>query len=244
LQDTTSDDIIFPPQERQSWASWQRFEDYYNEGVLLWLDADTLIRELSHGERSLDDFARSFFGMNDGSLTPLTYTFDDVVSALNGVQPYDWTTFLRERLDAVGPEPPLDGITRGGYKLVYRDTANDLDKSSEAARGVADLTFSIGLTVDRGGYISKVVWDGPAFNAGLSAAAQIVAVDGVAFGPDRLKEAIKTARGTTRPFELTVRDPDNTRVVRIDYHNGLRYPHLERDVTPRAYLDEILTARK
>ena len=115
LEDTVNDPIIA---ERRPipWRSWQRSEDYYGEGLLVWLDADTLIRKKSGGKKSLDDFARAFFGINDGSYVTVTYNFDDVVTALNSVQPHDWAGFLKARLDAPDA-PPLDGLSRGGYKL-------------------------------------------------------------------------------------------------------------------------------
>src|SRR5207244_8635149 len=124
LVDTTNDPII-ALRRPLPWRSWQRSEDYYSEGQLVWLDADTLIRELSHGRRSLDDFAQAFFGINDGSFVPVTYTFDDIVSALNRVQPYDWTKFLHSRLDGRGRGAPLDGLGRGGYKLVYTERRSE-----------------------------------------------------------------------------------------------------------------------
>jgi predicted metalloprotease with PDZ domain len=244
LQDTADEAIIGSRGRGQSWISWQRSADYYEEGLLIWLDADTLIRELSHGERSLDDFARRFFGINDGSYIPVTYTFEDVVTALNEVQPYDWTAFLRARVDAVNPHPPLDGITRGGYKLVFNDTASEFYKSAEGRAKDTNLTFSIGLSVEGSGNIVSVLWDGPAFKAGLSQGVQILAVNGLAFNADRFKEAIKAAKTRTAPIELIVKDQDRFRIVRIDYHGGLRYPHLERDEAQPARLDEILAAKK
>ena len=153
---------------RIPWVNWQRFEDYYSEAELIWLDADTLIRERSQGKRSLDDFAKAFFGINNGSTVTVTYTFADVVKALNAVEPYDWATFLRERLDAIGKGAPLDGLRRGGYKLVYTDTPSDYQSESEGQSKRTDLLNSIGLSLndkDKAGTISEVVWDGPAFKA-------------------------------------------------------------------------------
>jgi predicted metalloprotease with PDZ domain len=244
LQDTADEAIIGSRGQSKSWTSWQRSADYYDEGLLIWLDADTLIRDLSHGERSLDDFARRFFGINDGSYVPVTYSFDDVVTALNDVQPYDWATFLRARVDAVNPHPPLDGIMRGGYKLVFNDVASEFYKSGETRSKDTNLTFSIGLSVDGSGNIASVLWDGPAFKAGLSPGVQILAVNAIAFNADRFKEAIKAAKNGSAPVELIVKDQDRFRVVRIDYHDGLRYPHLERDPAQPAHLDDILAARK
>jgi predicted metalloprotease with PDZ domain len=246
LQDTTNDAIIDPGRSPLGWTNWQRFEDYYSEAELIWLDVDTLIRERSQGKRSLDDFARAFFGINDGSVTTVTYTFADVVKALNAVEPYDWAAFLRERLDAIGKPPPLDGLRRGGYKLVYTDTPSDYLSSSDAQSKHTDLLYSIGIELnnkEQAGTVSEVVWDGPAFKANLTRGMQIIAINGVAYDADVLKEMITAAKSAGSPIELIVKHDDRYLVVHIDYHDGLRYPHLERDTSVPARLDDILTAR-
>jgi predicted metalloprotease with PDZ domain len=246
LEDTTNDPIIA---ERRplSWLSWQRSEDYYSEGELIWLDADTLIRQLSGGKRSLDDFAARFFGVYDGSFVTDPYTFDDVVAALGAVQPYDWAHFLRERLDGHGPGAPLGGLERGGYHLVYGATETPYQKSAEMRRKVADFTFSIGLAVstrEGGGNVSEVLWDGPAFKAGLTADSKILAVDGDMFSVERLKAVVKASTTSPDPIELVVQNKDSVRTVRIDYHGGLRYPALEKTGAGHASLDDILTPRE
>jgi predicted metalloprotease with PDZ domain len=244
VQDTTNDEII-NPRRPMSWRDWQRYEDYYSEGELIWLDADTLIRERSHGKRSLDDFARSFFGVDDGSLSVLTYSFEDVVKALNAIEPYDWTGFLRARLNGIASPPPLDGFRRGGYKLVYTDTASDLLKASDGQRKRVSLSYSIGVVLDdKDGSVMRVAWEGPAFKANITEGAQILAINGIAYSADVLKDAIRAAQGTKLPIELIVKTGDRFRVASIDYHNGLRYPHLERDTSSVASLDDILAARR
>jgi predicted metalloprotease with PDZ domain len=244
LADTTYAPIITPTYLPQYWRSWGRSRDYYGEGLLVWLDADTLIRERSNGQHSLDDFAHDFFGVNAGSYTPLTYTFDDVVSALNAVLPYDWAKFLKDRLEVVQEAPPLDGIElRGGYRLVYTDAANDYIKSAETRNKDTNLLYSIGLTVGNDGKVKSVLWEGPAYMAGMSAGVQILAVNGVAFDADRLKEAIKQSGTTAEPIELILKDQDHFRTVRIDYHDGLHYPHLERKEGQPARLDDIFAAK-
>jgi len=242
LEDTTNDPIA-AMRRPQAWLSWERSEDYYSEGQLLWLDADTLIRERSGGRKSLDDFARAFFGVNDGSYVTSTYTFEDIVKVLNGVEPYDWTKFLQDRLQGHGPGAPLDGIARGGYKLTYTDTPTDYFKASETRRRVNDLTYSLGFVVGNDGRISDVLWDGLGYKSGLTVGTQIVAVDGTAYDPDRLKDAVKGAKGSTAAIELLLRTGDRYRVVRMDYHDGLRYPRLERDGSTSARLDDILSPR-
>lgn len=243
LQDTTEQPII-DYRGPLAWRSWQRATDYYDVGNLIWLDVDTLIRERSQGQRSLDDFAKQFFGVNDGSYSELTYTFADVVAALNRVQPYDWADFLRQRLDAVNADAPTAGVARGGYRLVFTDTASALYKSEEERGKVTALTYSVGLTLEKDGKIKEVLWNSPAFKAGLSPGTQIVAVDAVAFDPDRFKEVIKAAQHSTAATSLIVREGDRFRTVALDYHGGLRYPHLERDPSRPALLDAILEARK
>ena len=247
LEDTTNDPITNPRRPAQSWRSWQRFEDYYTESGLIWLDVDTLIRERSAGKRSLDDFARAFFGINDGSIVTVTYTFDDVVKALNAVQPYDWADFLHQRLDSVGKPAPLDGLRRGGYRLTYTDTPSDYEKTAEEHRRHLDLLYSVGIEIDdmdKKGTILQVYWDSQAFKTKLTKGAQILAVNGFAYSADVLKDAIRSAHGTSSPIELMVKNGDLFKVVNIDYHDGLRYPHLERDASTPARLDDILARRQ
>jgi predicted metalloprotease with PDZ domain len=244
LQDTTNDEII-NPRRPMSWRDWQRFEDYYSESQLIWLDADTLIRERSQGKRSLDDFARGFFGMDDGSFNTVTYTFQDVVKALNAVEPFDWSAFLRARLDGVGKPAPLDGLRRGGYKLVYTDTPSELVRLSDEHRKRVSLLFSIGIDIDdKDGTVLEVLWDSAAFKAGLTESSVILAINGTAYDVDVLKDAIRAAKDTKQPMEFIVKSGDRFRVVNVDYHEGLRYPHLERDASVPARLDDILAARK
>jgi predicted metalloprotease with PDZ domain len=242
LQDTTNDPIA-SMRRPMPWLSWERNEDYYSEGELLWLDVDTLIREQSHGQKSLDDFARAFFGVKNSSYVPVTYTFDDIVNALNDVQPYDWAKFLRDRLNGHGPGAPLDGITRGGYRLVYSDTPTDYFKAAETRRKINDFTYSLGFVVAGDGRLTEVTWEGLGYQSGLTVGTQIIAVDGAAFDPDRLKDAIKNAKTSGTAIELLVKDEDRYRTIRLDYHDGLRYPRLERDPSVPARLDDIFARR-
>jgi predicted metalloprotease with PDZ domain len=244
LEDTTKDPII-NPRRPMPWRDWQRFEDYYPEAAMIWLDADTLIREKSDGKRSLDDFAKAFFGINNGSFVPVTYTFDDVVKALNAVQPNDWAAFLHARLDGVGQPPFEDGIKRGGYKVVYVDTPSDFQKSVDDSRKRVSLTFSIGVDLDaKESTLSNVIWDSPAFKAKLTEGTQILAVNGAAYSAEILKDAIRAAKGNSAPIELIVKNGERYRVVSLNYHDGLRYPRLERDAATPARLDDIIAARK
>ncbi|CAN5145015.1 M61 family metallopeptidase [soil metagenome] len=232
MQDTVNDPIISMRQPK-GWLSWQRDEDYYVEGQLIWLDADTLIREKTNGRKSLDNFAKAFFGINDGAFNEAPYTFEDVVAALNGVVENDWATFLRTRLDGHGQTPdtrgaPLDGLTRGGYRLVYTDTKSPWQKTLEGGLHRNNYMYSLGLQTNGENNVTAIQWDGPAFKAGLAIGMQIVAVNGDSASAERLSDAITAAKGTDKPIELIVKDGDHYRTVSFDYHDGLRYPHLER----------------
>ncbi|MFL6793716.1 MAG: M61 family metallopeptidase [Sphingomicrobium sp.] len=242
LIDTTNDPII-ASRAPQPWRSWQRSEDYYSEGQLIWIDVDRIIRQQSRGRRSIDDFARAFFGMRDRDWGELTYTFDDVVATLNTVQPYDWRSYLRAKVYSVAARPPLDGITQGGYRLVFADEPTKWIKSAEKSGKNSDLTYSGGLVVGNDAKVTSVLWDGAAFNAGITVGSEIVAVNGRKFDPDALKRAIKAAAANGPAPELLIHDGDVYRTVKLDWHGGLRYPRLEKVGKGRGTLDALLAPR-
>lgn len=244
LQDTVNDPIIIA-RRALGWSNWQRGEDYYSEGALIWLDVDTRIRELSGDKRSLDDFARSFYGINNGSYKPAFYTFDDVVATLNKVQKFDWAPFLRARLDGHGPGAPLDGLTRAGWKLVYTDTPTDYLKAAEERSKSTDFSYSLGFAVRADGGVSNVQWDGVGFRAGLAGNTTIVAVNNKVFKPEVLKAAVKAAaKDSKAPIDLLVKKGNTLRTISLDYHGGLRYPRLERISGTPDRLEAIYKALK
>ena len=245
MQDTTNDPII-AQRRPQPWSSRQRSEDYYREGAMIWLDADTWIRETSDGRRSLDDFARAFFGVQDGNWDPAPYTFGDVTSTLNGVQAHDWAAFLRARLDAVGPNAmtPNGGIERGGYRLVWRETPNDYSRALNAELGRVDFQYSLGLSLNTSNRVTAVRWGSPAFEAGLTAGWEVVAVNGRAASAAAISDAITASKGNATPIEMMLKKDDRFRTIRFDYHEGLRYPHLERIEGTPDRLGDILSPRR
>jgi len=237
VQDTTNDPTI--AQRRPlSYRNYQMSEDYYSAGQMIWLDVDTRIRELTKNRKSLDDFAKAFYGIDDGSYKVAPYTFDDVVKTLNGVVAYDWAPYLRERLD--GHKGPIDGIARSGWKLVYNDKPSEAVKAAEMRRKSVDLTYSVGLSLSAKGEIGDVLWDSPAFNAGISPGMTITAVNGKEFSGDAIKDAVKAKQ----PFDLLVKNFDSYKTIRVDYTGGLVYPHLERDTSRADWLSELLKAKK
>ncbi|HEY1773217.1 MAG TPA: M61 family peptidase [Gammaproteobacteria bacterium] len=247
LQDTADEAQIlyYAP---HPWQTWRRSTDFYTEGELMWLDVDTKLRELSGGKKSMDDFAHAFYGMDDGSYVVKPYTFDDLVATLNQVQPFDWAGFLHERLNSTEEGAPLGGITRGGYKLEYTDTPSEYFKATEKTRKMQNQMFSIGLAIDmsehRRGEIQDVLWNSPAFKAGVGPGMKLVAVNGRAFDADKdvLKDAITAAKTSKSPIKLLVREQDTFMTLDVDYHGGLKYPVLTREPGKTDYLDAIIAA--
>ena len=242
IEDTTNDPII-AQRAPLPYRSWQMSEEYYSAGQMTWLAVDAKIRALTHDRKSLDDFAKAFFGVDDGSFVTRTYTFDDVVNALNGVVKYDWAGFLHGYIDVRNP-PLLGGLEAAGWKLVYTDKPNDYEKLI-SSRYHADISaaFGIGLQVGKDGRIGDVRWNGPAFKAGVGSGETLVAVNGHAFTPDVLSDAVKAAKGGTAPIQLLLKYQDQYKTVPVDYHGGLQYPHLVRIKGAPDYLDQIIKAK-
>jgi predicted metalloprotease with PDZ domain len=238
LIDTTNDPIL-QGRRAQPWGTYMRSEDYYSEGMLIWLEVDAKLRQLSGGQRSIDDFARAFFGINPGDMGVSTYNFDDVVQTLNRIAPFDWAGFLRQRVERTGPAP-LAWIEAGGYRLVYRDTPTPYYLSRERDRKILDLTYSVGATMGEGGKIAAVAWGSPMFEAGATTGATIVAVNGRQYSNDLFREAIRIAHDGRAPIRLLIKRGERYTEVALDYHGGLRYPALERTGTGPSSLDALL----
>jgi predicted metalloprotease with PDZ domain len=242
MVDTTNDPVI-SARRPKGWTSWQRSEDYYNEGLMVWMEVDAILRRESRGTKSIDDFARAFFGIRDGDYGEVTYTFDDVVGTLNGIQPYDWAGLLNRRLTETGQPAPTGGFDLNGYRLVYTAEPTTYFKQAERSRNATDLSYSIGLTLNKDGEASAVIWDSPAFKAGLDVGTAIQGVNGQTYSADRIKAAVMAAKGTRDPIRLVVKQGEQVREVLIDYHDGPRYPRLEKVGTGETGLDRLLAPR-
>ncbi len=240
LQDTaTAAQILYDTSNQ--WDNWRRGVDYYQEGELIWLDVDTTIRQLTGGRKSLNDFCARFegYGGNTGPRV-VPYTFQDVVDNLNAIVPHDWASFLTDRLTTKAPHAPLGGIEHGGYKLAYDDQPGEYLQAREAVNNDAPAWWTLGINVTTDGHIEDVLVGSVSDKAALGPGMQIVAVNGRQYTPSVLGDAINDAKGTTTPIELIVVNTGYYRIVRLDYHSGLRFPHLVRvDGTPDL-LDEIL----
>jgi predicted metalloprotease with PDZ domain len=238
LQDTATA-AVFLYDAGPDWSNWRRGTDFYDEGELLWLDVDTTMRRLSHDQKSMNDFCRAFYGGPGGAPALKTYTFDDIVSALNSVVPYDWATFLRTHLDSVAPNTPLRSVENSGWKIVYNAQPNAFEQNVETVRRDLNLSLSIGMTVQNDGTIIDVIHGGPSYTAGIGPGMRITAVNGKQFSPDALKYAIGEALSAKTPVELLIANGVQVQTYAVDYHGGLRYPHLERENGRPDYLTEI-----
>ncbi|AOW22820.1 peptidase M61 [Sphingomonas melonis TY] len=241
LIDTTNDPII-SARRPKGWTSWQRSEDYYNEGLMVWMEVDAMLRQKSGGTKSIDDFAKAFFGIRNGDWGEVTYTFDDVANTLNAIVPYDWASFLTKRLTETGQPAPVDGFAMNGYKLVYTAEPTKYFTNAEKSGGV-NVTYSIGLSVAKDGEATAVIWDSPAFKAGMDVGTVIQAVNGTAYSGDVLKAAIVAAQTSKEPIKLLVKSGPRYREVAIDYHGGPRYPRLQKTGTGETGLDKLLMPR-
>jgi predicted metalloprotease with PDZ domain len=221
------------------YGSLRRSVDYYPEGTLIWLEADVMIRRLSKGAKSLDDFCHAFHGGSSGAIELKPYEFNDVVAALNAVQPYDWAGFLNQRLRSTDAHAPLGGIEHAGWKLVYDGVRSDLWKAYEDKRKWTDLSYSIGLQVKEDGTIADVQYGGPAQKAGVAPAVKVIAVNGRQFTPTVVREAV----AAKKPVELLVKDGEYYKTYRVEYTGGERYPHLARDSASPDLLTAIISAQ-
>jgi predicted metalloprotease with PDZ domain len=228
-----------------AWESSRRSTDFYDEAILLWLEADSIIRQKTNNRASLDDFMRRFHGGNTGLAELKPYTYDELIAALNATAPYEWRKHFDERLSSLSPRAPVGGITNNGWKLSYSETPNDSIKAGEDRRKIIDLTYSLGMTLKNGenadrGTVRDVWIDGPAGKAGIGPGMKIIAVNGRRWTRDVMDKALK-AKG---PMELLIQNNEEFKTYSVDYHGGPRYPHLVREDGKADGLAEVLKARR
>jgi predicted metalloprotease with PDZ domain len=217
--------------------------DFYEEDDFDWLWVDVVIRQQTKDKKSIDDFCKLFHGGQGGVPALKTYTFDDIVNALNQIAPYDWRGFWTERLTNHGPGAPLGGVEGSGWKLVYDETPSDFERSAERAENLVDEAFSVGLVLKDDGEVSDTIEGMTAAKAGMGPGMKVVAVNGRKFSADVLHDAIKTAKSSSDPIELLVENTDYYKTFKLDYHEGEKHPHLVRDESKPDLLGEIIKAK-
>jgi predicted metalloprotease with PDZ domain len=227
----------------QQWSDWRRGLDYYPEGELIWLEVDSIIRQQTHGQHSLDDFCRRFHGGQSGPPVVVPYKFDDIVRTLNEIAPYDWATLLRERVGSTSTHAPLGGIERDGWKLVYTDQPNVFTQAAEKLFKFADFSYSLGFTVDvdKDGKLDDVIVNSAAYQSGIGPGMKLIAVNGRKWTPEVLRAALKAAHGTSESIELLVENGQIFQTYSVAYHEGDRNPHLERVSGQTDLLNVLLT---
>ena len=242
LQDTAdaAPQLYFTP---ESWHSWRRSTDFYPEGTLDWLWVDAIIRQQSKGKKSIDDFCHLFHGAPSTGPALKTYTFDDVVNALNQVVAYDWRGFWTERLTNHGPGAPLGGIEGSGWKLTYDETPSEMLSNQASMYHFVPSGFAIGLNLRDDGGINDTIEGEVAAKAGIGPGMKVIAVNGRHFSPEVLRDAIKASKNSNGTIDLLVENTDYYKTYKLDYHGGESYPHLVRDESKPDLLSEILKAK-
>jgi predicted metalloprotease with PDZ domain len=236
LDDTAVANFVILPAP-QGWTSYRRSLDYYDEGTLIWLEADVLIRQKTKGEKSLDDFCRAFHGGPGGKPSVKGYTFDDLIAGLNAVVAYDWKAHFARRVSLPNETPPLEGITSSGWKLTYKETASGLFETAENVNKSTNLMPSIGVLIGEG-KVLDVVPDSAAAKAGLAPGMKIAAVNGRKFSADELKLAVADTKSGGK-LELLTETGDFYKTFKVDYKGGARYPALEQIADTPDLLGEI-----
>ena len=224
---------------RGGWFNWRRGTDYYDEGDLVWLEVATIIHRETQGKKSIDDFCHAFHGGPNQGPEVKTYTFEELVSALNDVAPYDWAAFFHERLNSTAAESPMGGIENGGWKVVFDDKPSKL----EGRRGNAGNVYSIGLQLGPDGQVMDSLVGSPAFEAGITSGMKVIGVNGRVFTQQGLDDAVKATSDASSEISLLVVSDDYFRTSVIKYHGGERYPHLVRVNEKDDYLDELIKPR-
>ena len=227
------------------WTSWRRgWRDFYDEGELVWLWVDVIMRQKSHGQRSLDDFCRLFFGGRDSPPEVRPYDFDDLVRALENVVPYDWRGFLLDRLGSHGPRAPLGGIEDGGWHLVYSDVPSEMLQAREKSSKSINAIYSIGLELKEDGTILDAVEGMAAARAGIGPGMRVVAVNGRHFSADVLHAALRGGKNSSTALELLIENSEQYSAYRLDYYEGEKYPHLQRNSGQPDLLGQIIQPLK
>ena len=227
----------------RAWQNARRRVDYYDEGSLVWLDADVLIRQKSNGKLSLDDFLHKFHGGQSGTPAVVTYTLDDLVQTLNSVVPYDWKQFFVDRVYKVAPVAPIGGIENGGWKFIFNDTPNLQIQVDERDRNFVNEFYSIGLLVGSDGEIRDINPDLAAARAGLAPGMKILKVNDSDFSIDGLRNAVFATKGNSDGLTIQAVNGKDTASYKIAYSGGEKFPHLMRDSSRPDYLTAIAKPR-
>ena len=201
--------------------------DFYTEGELMWLDADTIIRQLTHEKKSLDTYGHVFAG---GVSAPkvVTYHRADIEHYLNEVVPYNWHGFFQKYVYSINPLPPTAEIRRAGYRLVWNDKPNKYMTAFETLSKSINSFYDVGLMLGDDGSVGDVRQNSAAWDAGFAPGMKIVAVNDQEFSPDVWTRAVKATSSSFGPMDVTVIQDGYYEDLTLHYTGGLRIPHLVR----------------
>jgi predicted metalloprotease with PDZ domain len=238
VQDTADAAAILRGND-SAWGGWRLSQDYYPAGTLLWLDADVKIRELTHGAKSLDDFAAAFFappvaGSTSRDTGPgvLPYNLADVIQVLNATGAYDWQDFWETRLNGLSSQSLTGGLAGAGYDYVYQETMSDTEASYIKPAHIAELYHSLGFGAGPDGTI-KDVWVGSSgYLAGLGPGDKLLTVNDKPYTAELLYAAVQESKTNAAPIVLTASRDDESRTFEIQYHGGGQYEALVRNSNP------------
>jgi predicted metalloprotease with PDZ domain len=238
----TATAVQFTYSSPRAWMNERRRVDYYDEGSLVWLDADVLIRQKSGGTLSLDDFFHKFHGGQSGTPRVVTYDLNEIVRTLNSVLPYDWQTFFIDRVYNINKNAPMGGTTNGGWHLVFNDTPN-LQDQVDFRNGGANLMYSIGIIVNNEGEVRDINPDLAAAKSGLAPGIVIKKVNGEDFSIENMRKAVAATKNGASEIILAAKNGSETGTYKLSYSGGEKYPHLERDASKPDYLSAIALPR-
>lgn len=224
-----------------SWKALRRTTDFYAESIMLWLEVDARLRELSDDKVSLDDFCARFFGGPSGAPRLKPYQEEEVYSTLQGLVKNDWRKEIRARLDAKDGKYFRSALEKSGYRLIYNDKKNaELTANDDRSKGGLSRMFSLGLSLNSGGQVRDVDEAGPSARAGLAPGMKLIAINGRKYTHKILDEAIAAKAGS---IKLLVENGDYFRELTVTYSGGPHYPHLERIPNTPDRLSEVLKSR-
>jgi predicted metalloprotease with PDZ domain len=170
------------------------------------------------------------------------YTLDDIVRTLNTIAPYEWNAFFDTRVNKPATShAPVGGVEAGGYRLVYRDRPSEMQNTGEQITRNTSVAYSIGLRLNREGAVTDVLPDKVAAKAGIAPGMQIKTVNGREYSGQVLRDAIHDSV-SGGPIEIVAMNGNASATYKLDYHDGEKYPVLERNGQP-ALLDDILKSR-
>jgi predicted metalloprotease with PDZ domain len=201
--------------------------DFYTEGELMWLDVDTIIRQLTNGKKSIDDYVKVFAGGTSGPRV-VTYTRADIEHYLTEVAPYDWHGFFQRYVYSVAPEPPTDEIERAGYRYVITDKSNKYQANFEKLGKFIVSWLDIGVNLDNDGNVNDVREGSVAWNAGMGKGMKILAINDREFTPDAWRAAVKATSSSISPIVVLVNHAGYFEDITLQYRGGIKYPHLVR----------------